>query len=104
MKKSYYWHYLQTILLSLSILVASSGITNSSEYPTILASTNVTIWTTPKCHYCDKAKAYFQQRKIPYTEYDVSHRKIAVPVIFVCGQRMQGWDVQRFEQLYARCR
>lgn len=33
---------------------------------------NITIYSTPTCHYCQLAKAYFREHGIAYTEYDVA--------------------------------
>jgi len=32
----------------------------------------VTIYTTPTCHYCHMAKEFFQENNIEYTEHDVA--------------------------------
>jgi glutaredoxin 3 len=32
----------------------------------------VTIYSTPTCHYCQMAKAYFKENNIAYTEHDVA--------------------------------
>jgi len=107
MNKIHYLRYLPMILLSWCLLMVGQGIAHSTEgLSPILGkrtSTQVTIWTTPKCNYCHRAKSYLQQRKIAYTEQDVSNRGIAVPVLFVCGQRMEGWNARKFEKLYAKC-
>ena len=33
---------------------------------------NVTIYSTPSCHFCHMAKDYFKENNIAYTEYDVA--------------------------------
>lgn len=33
---------------------------------------NITIYSTPTCHYCQLAKAYLKEHDITYTEYDVA--------------------------------
>lgn len=65
---------------------------------------NVTIYTTPTCHYCHMAKEFFQENKIEYKEKDVSKdleaRKemvektgsLGVPVIEVNGDTRIGFD------------
>jgi glutaredoxin len=104
MSKSHYLRYLSTLFLSLCLFVVGQSIANSTQSPSpVLADVQVTIWTAPNCGYCQRAKAYFRRKNISYTEVDVSDRGIAVPVIFVCGQRMDGWNVRRFEKLYAKC-
>ena len=32
----------------------------------------VTIYSTPTCHFCHMAKDFFKEKKVAYTEYDVS--------------------------------
>lgn len=32
----------------------------------------VTIYSTPSCHYCQLAKAFFKEHNISYTEHDVA--------------------------------
>jgi len=65
---------------------------------------DVTIYTTPTCHYCHMAKAFFKENKIEYKEKDVSRdleaRKdmvektgsLGVPVIEVDGEAVIGFD------------
>lgn len=33
---------------------------------------NVTIYTTPTCHFCHAAKDFFRENNIPFTEHDVA--------------------------------
>jgi len=65
---------------------------------------NVTIYSTPTCHFCHLAKDFFMDHNIAYTEFDVaadiSKRKemvdktgqMGVPVIDVDGQIMVGFS------------
>jgi glutaredoxin-like YruB-family protein len=65
---------------------------------------NVTIYSTPTCHYCKEAKAFMQARGVPFTEHnvasDLERRKemidktgqMGVPVIDVDGQLMVGYS------------
>ena len=34
---------------------------------------NVTIYSTPTCHFCEMTKEYLKEKNIGYTEYDVAH-------------------------------
>ena len=64
----------------------------------------VTIYTTPSCVYCKKAKAFFQQHNVTYSEKDVSQDSAAVdemvqksgqmgvPVIDIDGAIVIGFD------------
>jgi glutaredoxin 3 len=65
---------------------------------------DVQVYTTDYCPYCDRAKALLQKRGIPYEEIDVSedHEKRAwlvkatgrrtVPQIFIKGESIGGSD------------
>ncbi|MCI0619708.1 glutaredoxin family protein [Candidatus Wolfebacteria bacterium] len=56
---------------------------------------NVTIYSTPTCHFCHAAKEFFKENNIAFTDYDVSgdaekrnemlqkSGQMGVPVIFV---------------------
>ncbi|MES3030807.1 MAG: glutaredoxin domain-containing protein [Patescibacteria group bacterium] len=65
---------------------------------------NVTIYSTPTCHYCGLAKEYFKAHGIAYTEHnvasDLERRKemvdksgqMGVPVIDIDGKITVGFD------------
>ncbi len=69
---------------------------------------NVTIYSTPTCHFCAEAKKYFKDHNITYTEYnvvsDLERRKemieksgqLGVPVIDIDGQVMVGFEESEF--------
>ncbi len=71
----------------------------------------VTIFTTPACGYCRTAKAYLSQKKIRYTEIDVSRDQRAaadmvrrsgqsgVPVILIDNKPVAGFDKSRINRL-----
>ncbi|MBI3978865.1 MAG: PDZ domain-containing protein [Chloroflexi bacterium] len=73
----------------------------------------VTVYTTPSCPYCAQARAFLQQRGIPFAEKDVSTDTAAaiemvrksgqqgVPVITVDDQVVVGFDRPRLERLLA---
>ena len=64
----------------------------------------VAIYSTPSCHFCKEAKAFFAEKNIEFTNYDVStdavKRKemidltgqLGVPVIVIDGKAMVGFD------------
>jgi len=64
----------------------------------------VTIYSTPSCGYCHKAKDYFRTQGIRYTEYNVAsdHKKademmrktgqMGVPVIDINGKVIIGFN------------
>jgi glutaredoxin 3 len=74
----------------------------------------ITVYSTPSCGYCNKAKAYFRGLKIPFTEYDVSRdprkaeemtRKsgqMGVPVLDIHGKIIVGFNVSEIERALKR--
>ena len=74
---------------------------------------NVTIYSTPTCHFCHMAKDFFTANSIVYTEYnvasDLDKRKemieksgqIGVPVIIIDGEITVGFDKPRIVGLLA---
>jgi len=65
---------------------------------------NITIYSTPSCHFCHMAKDFFNENNIAYTEYDVAadleKRKemveksgqMGVPVIIIGDELTVGFD------------
>jgi glutaredoxin 3 len=66
---------------------------------------HVTIYTTPYCPYCTRAKALLTRKGVPFEEVDVSRSPVeretmmkragggyTVPQIFVGGQHVGGCD------------
>ena len=74
---------------------------------------NVTIYSTPTCHFCHAAKEFFKKNNIAFTDYDVStdqaKRKemldksgqMAVPVIFVGDEMTVGFNESTLRQMLA---
>ena len=72
---------------------------------------NITIYSTPTCHYCQMAKEYMKTHGISYTEYnvasDLEKRKemidksgqMGVPVIDIDGKITVGFDEAEFAAL-----
>ena len=72
---------------------------------------NVTIYTTPWCVFCKKAKEFFAEHHIIYTEKDVQSDAVArdemisrsgqmgVPVIDIGGKIVIGFDQGRMKEL-----
>ena len=85
--------------------------------PTELASTpgsaggrGIKLYTTARCGYCKRARAYLASRALPYTEFDVETNSVGradyarlkgrgVPIIFVGSQRMDGYSEAGLAQL-----
>ena len=72
---------------------------------------NITIYSTPSCHFCHMAKDFFKEKNISYTEYDVSFdldkRKemvdksgqMGVPVIIINNELTVGFDQAKISSM-----
>lgn len=75
--------------------------------------TSVIIYSTPVCHFCQAAKAFFKENKIEYTEYDVAADaekreemiemtgQMGVPVIRIGEDVVIGFDEPKVKELLA---
>lgn len=71
----------------------------------------VTIYTTPTCHFCHMSKEFFTEHGVSYTEHDVANDpaqrqemidksgQMGVPVIFVGEEMVIGFDKRRLSEL-----
>ena len=71
----------------------------------------VVIYSTPTCPYCKRAKDYFTQKGIPYTDYNVAEdrektkemiqksKQMGVPVIIVDGEVLVGFNQAKLDSL-----
>lgn len=74
-------------------------------------TTSVTIYSTPVCHFCQEAKAFFADNNIEYTEHDVAADaekrqemidmtgKMGVPVIRIGDDVVVGFDEEKLKEL-----
>jgi len=72
---------------------------------------NVTIYSTPTCHFCHMAKEFFKEKNVPYTEYDVASdmarrkemieksEQMGVPVIIIGDELIVGYNKPKIVQL-----
>ena len=72
---------------------------------------NVTIYSTPTCHFCHMAKDFFKENNVAYTEYnvasDLEKRKemieksgqMGVPVIIIDSELTIGFDKAKIAKL-----
>jgi glutaredoxin-like YruB-family protein len=72
---------------------------------------NVTIYSTPTCHFCHAAKEFFKEHSIVFTDYNVSEDsakrdemiqksgQMGVPVIFVEDKMTLGFNESTLKQL-----
>lgn len=75
------------------------------------AQPQVTIYSTPTCHFCHAAKDFFTENKIAFTDYDVAKDlpkrqemiqksgQMGVPVIYVGDRMVVGFDEDQLRQL-----
>lgn len=79
----------------------------------VAAPTGISIYTTSTCGYCHDAKAYMDQRRIAYTEYDVEHdidrrRQFyalggqGTPLIVVKGEILHGFEAGQLQDAIDR--
>lgn len=72
----------------------------------------IVMFMRPDCGYCVRAERYFQQRGLAWTNLDVAASRQArtrfdqlggrgTPLIYIDGQRVNGFDVARIDQLLA---
>ena len=72
---------------------------------------NVTIYSTPTCHFCHATKEFFKEHGIVFTDYNVSEDsakrdemiqksgQMGVPVIFVDNEMITGFDEPKLREL-----
>lgn len=72
---------------------------------------NVTIYSTPTCHFCHLAKEFFKEKGIQYTEYDVlsdlpkrqemvtKSGQLGVPVIVIDNKIVVGFNQPEISSL-----
>lgn len=88
-------------------LAAIVGVDNPKWYTGRIMNKNVTIYSTPTCHFCDMTKNFLKENGIAYTDHDVAHDlakrqemiqksgQMGVPVIFVGEEMIIGFDKER---------
>jgi glutaredoxin-like YruB-family protein len=71
----------------------------------------VIIFTTPTCRYCNIAKRYFREKRIRFTDVDVSRDQRAamdmqrrtgqqgVPVIMIANRPIVGFDKSKINKM-----
>lgn len=74
----------------------------------------IKLYTTPTCTYCTKAKKYFRENRIPFTEYNVARDmrrademvkksgQMGVPVIDINGRVIVGFNQPEVERALKR--
>lgn len=72
---------------------------------------DVTIYSTPVCHFCNAAKEFFKENDVTYTEFDVAADaekrqemidmtgQMGVPVIRIGDDVIIGFDEPKLKEL-----
>ena len=72
---------------------------------------DVTIYSTPVCHFCNAAKDFFKENNVEYTEHDVAADadkrqemvdmtgQMGVPVIRIGDDVIIGYDEPKLKEL-----
>ena len=76
-----------------------------------MVAKKVTIYSTPTCPYCKRAKDYLTQKGIPFTDYNVAEdrekakemiqksKQMGVPVIVVGDDVIVGFNQAKLDSL-----
>ncbi len=76
-----------------------------------MAAKKVTVYSTPTCPYCKRAKDYLTQKGIPFTDYNVAEdrekakemiqksKQMGVPVIVVGDDVIVGFNQAKLDSL-----
>ena len=83
----------------------------SFERSSYNAGSKVIMYSTKSCGYCKKAKKYFKNNNIAFTDYDINkdakarrrHKEMGatgVPVILVGDKRLNGFSESSFQRIY----
>jgi glutaredoxin 3 len=71
----------------------------------------VTIYSTPSCHFCHMAKDFFTANSVPFTDYNVvtdldkrremieKSGQMGVPVIYIGDEMVIGFDEPQLRKL-----
>ena len=71
----------------------------------------VTIYSTPTCHFCQMAKEFFKEKNVEYTDFNVAEDtekrqemiemtgQMGVPVIKIGDDVVIGFDKEKITQL-----
>lgn len=78
-----------------------------------MADKSITIYSTPTCPYCKRAKAYLEEKEFEFTDYDVSSDKekakemieksgqMGVPVIYIGETLIVGFNQGKIDEALA---
>jgi len=72
---------------------------------------SVTIYSTPTCHFCQAAKAFFKENSVAFTDYNVAEDEakrnemveksgqMGVPVIMIGDEMIIGFNESKVKEL-----
>ncbi len=72
---------------------------------------NVTIYSTPSCHFCHMAKEFFKEKNVAFTDHDVAadsakreemmeiSGQMGVPVIVIGNDLIVGFNKPKISEL-----
>ncbi|MDA8596887.1 glutaredoxin family protein [Candidatus Pacebacteria bacterium] len=88
-----------------------NDVTNDSAQSEAANTKDVTIYSTPVCHFCQQAKEFFGDNNIKFTEHDVASDQdkrtemiemtgqMGVPVIVIGDDAVVGFDEAKVKEL-----
>ena len=91
--------------------VPDTGAADAAAEAPAAGGNDVTIYSTPVCHFCQQAKEYFKANNVAYTEYDVAADaakreemieltgQMGVPVIKIGDDIVIGFDEDKVKEL-----
>ena len=72
---------------------------------------NVTVYSTPTCHFCHATKEFFKEHNVAFTDYNVSEDsakrdemiqksgQMGVPVIDIDGEVIVGFNEEKIAKM-----
>ena len=91
----------------------SANVDSSGTHNSPIAGRKVVMYSTDWCPYCKKARKYFHENNIRFTDHDIEKDPAAnkiykqlggsgVPLILVDDTKLQGFSEDNFERLYKK--
>ena len=101
----------ESLTLKINTYTSVTYDTAAFDHGSRYGSKKVVMYSAAWCGVCKKAKLFFRNNSIAYTEYDIDKNETnkrrykrlkakGVPVIFVGKKRMNGFSEAGFERMY----